>query len=326
MNGYDHMMNTVKAKILENTSFLVIPHEDPDGDTLGSATGLSWALKSLGKEVQLFLPKAPSPMYRWMEDLYRDFVVEAPEKIKPFQVIIVVDCGSTQLIKGSASLLDKATVINVDHHGDNGRYGQINWVDSSYASTTMMIYDLIGSLQVPLTSRMVIPLYTGLVTDTGNFAFSNTNVKVFEMAAQCAAAGVKPYDVYSELFESRPITSLKLLGSALSHIETNPQKNIGWIAVSSEMLKASGALPSETDGIINHLRIIDSLEVALIFRENESGKIKVSLRSKSGIDVNRIAKKFGGGGHPKAAGCTLEQVALADAVKRVVAEVQKELD
>lgn len=320
------MLEAVKARILENASFLVVPHEDPDGDTLGSATGLSQALKSLGKSVQIFLPKPPSPMYLWMADLYQEFAVDALEKIKPHQVIIVVDCGSTQLIKASAPLLKEGSVINIDHHGDNGRYGQINWVDGSYASTTMMIYDLIRSLQVPLTSPIVVPLYAGLVTDTGNFAFSNTNSRVFEMAAQCASFGVTPYEIYSRLFESRPINSLKLLGLALSRIETNPQKNIGWISVGKEMLKEAGALPSETDGIINYLRTIDSLQVALVFRENENGKIKVSLRSKSGIDVNRIAKEFGGGGHPKAAGCTLENSSLDEAVEKVIAAVQKELD
>lgn len=318
-------LEAVKPKILENSSFLIIPHEDPDGDTLGSALGLAWALKALKKEVRIFLPKPPSPMYRWMTELYGDFVVDSSDHLGAYQAIIVVDCGSLQLIKASAPFLGTAEVINIDHHADNARFGAVNWIDPEYAATTMMIFDLVQALEVPLGIEIATALYTGLVTDTGSFAFSNTDTEVFQMATKCTQAGIVPYAIYNKIFESRPLSSLKLLGIALSRIETSPKGSIGWIAVSREMLLEAGALPSETDGLINHLRTIDSVKVALVFRENENGKIKASLRSKSSADANRIAKPFGGGGHPKAAGCTLE-LPLEEAVQQVVSATEKELE
>jgi len=237
-----------------------------------------------------------------------------------FDVVVLTDCPNPDRTEG---LIDAArgaasAVVNVDHHPDNRRYGTINWIDVGAAATGEMVYRLLVQLGVALTPSMATNLFTAVHTDTGSFRYSNVTPETFRIASALTEAGANPAAVSSALYERRAPEALRWLGESLSRVRVSDDGRIAWLAL------PAGLVPErfiEAEELVNYPRSIASVKVGCLLRELGGGRVKVSLRAKGEVDVNRVAARFGGGGHANAAGCTI-QGALDSVTEQVLEAVR----
>lgn len=295
---------------------VIIAHEDPDGDAVGSTLGLARALRQLGKEVW-WIVEPP----RFLRFLPRDDEYHEPiEKLPEDAILVVLDSGDRHRAVGAPV---EGFVINIDHHGSNSRFGQIHIVDPTKAAAAQMVKDLIDALEVEWTEEIATPVLTGLITDTGNFRFGNTTPEVLETAAELVGHGVKLADLTDRL-QWRPPQYFKLMGMVLSTV----QFHFGGLAVSAhvtrQMTEEAGSGEEDSDDFVGVIRYAEGSYVAVFLKERE-GATKVSIRSRAGVSAQNIAVELGGGGHVPAAGATLEGLSIEEAYPVVLAAVEKEL-
>jgi len=295
---------------------VIIAHEDPDGDAVGSTLGLARALRQLGKEVW-WIVEPP----RFLRFLPRDDEYHEPiEKLPEDAILVVLDSGDRHRAVGAPV---EGFVINIDHHGSNSRFGQIHIVDPTKAAAAQMVKDLIDALEVEWTEEIATPVLTGLITDTGNFRFGNTTPEVLETAAELVGHGVKLADLTDRL-QWRPPQYFKLMGMVLSTV----QFHFGGLAVTAhvtkKMTEEAGIGEEDTDDFVGVIRYAEGSYVAILFKEREDGT-KLSIRSRPGVSAQNIAVELGGGGHVPAAGAVLEGLSIEEAYPVVLAAVEKEL-
>ena len=302
-------MNDVQAvaeAIRTHDRFLVVAHENPDGDALGSLLATMLALRSLGKDAVMYLSgEAPPPAeYRFLDlrDVRRALPVDTEER-----VLLAVDCANERRIGESETGVERAQlVVNVDHHHDNSRFGDINLVVDDASSTAEIVRDVLRELGVPLSPEIAEALYVALVTDTGRFQYTNTTPKALRLAAELVDAGANVHDIFRHVYETVQFAKLKLLARALERAQVFE----GGGLVVSYLLKGDfadvGAEEPFSEGIIDHLRAVEGSEMVALIREpprGEGPERRVSLRSSHDeIDVSAVARKLGGGGHRQAAG------------------------
>ncbi len=288
--------------------FVVVTHENPDGDALGSLLATTLTLRRLGRDPVMFLAgKAPIPReYAFMELEKQGLVRELPDDAED-RVLVAVDCAKADRIGPDPAPVDRAKlVVNVDHHHDNTRFGDVNLVVADASSTGEVLRDVIRELGVELDSDLAEPLYIALVTDTGRFQYSNTTPKSLRLAAELVEAGADIHAVFQQVYESVEFAKLKLKARALEHARVLEGGRI----VVSDLLRTDftdvGAPEPYSEGIIDDLRAVDGAELAALIRESprDAGPTRrVSLRaSVDELDVSAIARLFGGGGHRQAAG------------------------
>ncbi len=286
--------------------FLLTTHENPDGDALGSLLAMHSILGALGKDSLMFLAAKEFPLpveYRFLplEEVFHEPPVDIAER-----VVIFLDCGNIDRMPVDFLRTEGIKVLNIDHHHDNTRFGTVNLVDVNASCTAAIVYELAGLLGVPLTPEIASALYVGLVTDTGKFMYQNVDARSHRMAASLIEAGVDVHDTYRRLYERVPLEKLRLVARALEGIEIHDDGALAVTHISKEDYASTGASEVLTEGIVDYLRTIDGVAVAVVVRDQtESGRAahKVSLRSTDGrVDVSEIARKHGGGGHTRAAG------------------------
>ena len=290
--------------------FLVTTHENPDGDALGSMLATALGLRQLGKDAQMVLVgAAPVPReYGFMDltGLLRAVPDDAEER-----VLVCVDCANERRISEDPTLLERApTVLNVDHHHDNSRFGDVALVVAEASSTSEIVRDLFRVIGVEVTPEIAEPLYIGLVTDTGRFQYSNTTPKALRLAAELVEAGADTHQVFQHVYEKVDFAKLKLLARVLDRAQVYE----GGGLVVSYLLRADfdevGAEEPYSEGMIDYLRAVEGARMAAMIREpprDEGPARRVSLRASSDeIDVSAIARASGGGGHPQAAGFSSE--------------------
>jgi phosphoesterase RecJ-like protein len=213
--------------------------------------------------------------------------------------------------------------MNIDHHKGNGRFGDFNWVDEEASSTGEMIYRLLfEGMGLPLNQEAAISLYTAILTDTGCFRFSNTTPQALRIAGSLLEMGLAPEKIASQLYEQRGLGQLHVLGELLSGLQVTQNGKIAWGLITQEMLDRAKISLLETEGFVNYPRSVKGVEVAVIFKEAGSRRYRVSLRSKGGVDVGRVASAFSGGGHHNAAGCTVSGD-LDEVRDRVLDEIER---
>lgn len=301
---------------------LLLGHAHPDGDQIGSLLGLGLALREAGWAPAM---AGPHPVPEPLRFLPRSALFQhwtAPRG--PFDLVVVCDCPDPERTGG---LLEGARgpatqVANIDHHPDNKLYGTVNWVDVGASATGEMVYDLIRVLGLPITPEIATNLFTAIHTDTGSFRYSNASAKAFQTAAELVARGASPALVAGRLYEARRPESVALLGRLLQRIEVSSDGRTAWLAL------PSGSAPEaflEAEDLVVYPRSIDGVKVGILLRGTGDGRVKVSLRGKGEVAVNAIAARFGGGGHPNAAGCTVEGT-LEEAVGKVLSAVSEALD
>ena len=286
-----------------NDDILLIAHVSPDGDTLGSCFALYGALLELGKHAQVVCENPVPAIYRFLP--FSDQLIP-PEQARPAEAVVCVDCADLARTGRSEPLFQSAkTTLNIDHHGTNDRYAEENFVQKAGA-TGELIYNVIASLKITLNKNIASCLYAAITTDTGNFSYSNTTPDTLRIAAELLDTGIDLPLLNRCLFRTVPFHKLKLHSLAVSKTQLFEHGRIGISFVTQEEMLSCGASGEDTEGIIDSIRDIDTVEVAALLRESEDGLIRVSLRGKSSADVSKIATLFGGGGHRLAAGCTLQ--------------------
>jgi bifunctional oligoribonuclease and PAP phosphatase NrnA len=298
----------VVAELRAADKLLLTTHENPDGDALGSLLSMHWILEQLGKDSLMFMSPDEFPLpweYRaWTFD--KRLVGEPPEDVDE-RTIVFLDCGNIDRMPVDFLQGDGLHILNIDHHHDNTRFGTVNLVCSVASSTAEMVWRIAKELDVEITERIADALYTGLVTDTGRFMYENTTPTAHRMAAELIEAGVEPHQVYRRLYEDLPFRRLQLLERALSRVERYDDGAITIAHLVKDDYAATGAFETDSEGVVVHLRSVEGTAVAVLVRdllsEDRNGMRKVSLRATDGsVDVSRIAREFGGGGHPQAAG------------------------
>ncbi|MFA4928917.1 MAG: bifunctional oligoribonuclease/PAP phosphatase NrnA [Patulibacter sp.] len=292
--------------------FVTVTHEHPDGDAIGSLIAATRALRALGKDVVALVAPSDLPLSREYAGLVTVELGSAVPADLEDRIALVLDCGNLDrmVVPG---LLDGPVrprrTVNVDHHHDNTRFADINFVDATASSTVEILWELFQDLGVPLDRETAEALYVGLVTDTGRFMYQNTRQRSHEMAVDLLAAGAQPFPLYRTLFEEVPWSKLALLSRALDHVRIDADAQITFAWLSRRDFAETGADNSESEGIIDHLRTVEGTRVAVLAREisaddpDDPVRTKVSLRSvRDDVDVSAIARAGGGGGHPQAAG------------------------
>jgi phosphoesterase RecJ-like protein len=298
-------LKAIADALRRHDRFLIVTHENPDGDALGSMLAAALALRQLGKDAVMYLPgNTPLPReYAFMplDDLVREPPAEAAER-----VLLAVDCAKAERIGDDAAVSRAPLVLDIDHHHDNTRFGNLNLIVADASSTGEVLRDVFEELGVELTPELAEPLYIALVTDTGRFQYANTTPKALRLAAELVEAGADVHAVFQEVYESVEFAKLKLLARALDRAQVLEGGRI----VVSYLLRTDfadvGASEPYSEGIIDYLRAVEGAELAVLIREqlDEAAHAhKGSLRSSiDELDVSAIARRFGGGGHRQAAG------------------------
>ncbi len=283
---------------------LVANHENPDGDCLGGSLALRLGLQRLGKEVVVASTDGVPVVYRFLPGW--EEVTDRPEGVGSFDVAVAVECGDLERAGHFASVLSSAPVlVNLDHHRDNTGYGHLVWRDPEAASVCEMVYELLEELGVAVDEPVATCLMTGLVTDTGSFRYSSVRPQTFQLAAELVRRGARPDTVYERVYESRPVGAVRLMGLALSRLQLSADGQVAWTTVDEAMLAEAQARWEDTDNIVEALRSIAGVRLALLFKV-EPSRVKVSLRARDGARANQVAALFGGGGHLGAAGFVVQ--------------------
>jgi phosphoesterase RecJ-like protein len=281
--------------------FVLSSHSRPDGDSIGSQLAMAYALRDLGKHVELFnLDPAPPQLmgFPGVTDIRIASAVEGN-----FDASIVMECSD--LARTGVTGLDRAFVINIDHHPGNAAYGQINWFDSTAAACAEMVFDLIRALEVRLSVEIATHIYLAILTDTGSFHFSNITPKTFDICRQLIEAGVDPVRVSRQVFDSNSMGRLKLMAAVLGAMTFDASNRVGILYLDHAMARAAGGTYDDTEGLINQPLTVKEVQAVVFFKQSDGNSYRVSLRSKGDVDVSIIAKEFGGGGHRNAAGCSV---------------------
>jgi phosphoesterase RecJ-like protein len=298
-------LKAIADALRQHDRFLLVTHENPDGDALGSLLATATALRQLGKDAVMYLPgRTPLPSeYGFMPlaDLVREPPDDAAER-----VLVAVDCAKAERIGDEEALSRAPLVLNIDHHHDNTRFGDLDLIVADASSTGEVLRDVFAELQVELTPELAEPLYIALVTDTGRFQYANTTPKALRLAAELVEAGADIHAVFQQVYESVEFAKLKLLARALDRAEVLEGGRI----VVSHLVRTDfgevGAAEPYSEGIIDYLRAVEGAELAVLVREQlneDAPAYKGSLRSSiDELDVSAIARLFGGGGHRQAAG------------------------
>lgn len=297
----DDIIKVLKA----GKKFAVAIHINPDGDAIGSQLAFVRALKKMGKEAIAYM-QAPIPdNYRFLPGSESIKIVDSlPES---FDTLVCLDIPELdRLGKFEESVKGFKRIINIDHHICNARYGIVNISETSASATAELVYHIIKRLDIEIDVEMAVCLYTGIVTDTGSFQYRNTTAEAHRVVADLIENGVRAEKVTREVYEARNLSQVKLLGLTLETMSFSADGRISWLWVTKKMKDLVGSQPNDTEGFVNYARSVKGVEVAVFFEELDDANIKISLRSKiSRVDVNKVAHKFGGGGHPAAAGAVV---------------------
>ncbi|HZO33682.1 MAG TPA: bifunctional oligoribonuclease/PAP phosphatase NrnA [Gaiellaceae bacterium] len=303
-------VRAVADAIRENGAFLTVTHENPDGDALGSLLATTIALRELGKDVVMYLSgTAPTPAeYAFLDltELARELPADTEER-----ALLALDCANESRIAPDRDALDRARlVINVDHHHDNSRFGDVNLVVDDASSTAEIVRDVLAELDVPLSPEIAQALYVALVTDTGRFQYSNTTPKALRLAADLVEAGADVHGIFRLVYESVQFAKLKLLARALERAQLYEGGRIVVSYLRREDFAEVGAEEPYSEGIIDYLRSVEGSEMVALIREpprTDGPARRISLRSsRDEVDVSAIARAAGGGGHRQAAGFSSE--------------------
>lgn len=310
-------MKEIKEKIEQSDNIIIVGHINPDGDTVGAGLALLLGLekKYPNKKIDFVLQDNVPQNIAFLKGSNKIKKTEDVADLN-YDLAIFVDSATIERVGKVAEIVGDIFKINIDHHISNPKYGDINVV-KDISSTSEIMYSILKELDIEITLEIGEAIYLGLVNDTGNFAHSNVTDKTFLVASELMSLGVNNNKIVNDFFKTKSYERMKVLGKALSEMVFVEEKKLMHFYLSFDALRSLNAIKDDTEGIVEELINYSGSEVSLFLREEESGKIKGSLRSKHNIDVNRIAGIFNGGGHIKAAGFTTE-LPPEEIIKKVV--------
>ena len=298
-------MEKIAKVLIEEDYFVIGSHVGPDGDSLGGQLALASFLDQMGKNYCISSSDSKptfSSHYRFLPNI--NSIKEHRECFEP-RVFIALECPTFERLGVNVKLAKNAkTLLNIDHHGDNLKYGTLNWVNADASSVSEMIYNLSALLPVKITKQIALYLYVGIVTDTGRFQYANVKPSTFEVAKKLLELGLDTNYIFKQIYESRSFYSTLLLGEVMAKARFFPKSGLVYSSVNNEDFILHNIDVGETEHFIDFLRAIKGVKVAAIFKEVTPTETKISLRSTDGLDVAKIAEHFNGGGHPAASGYT----------------------
>jgi bifunctional oligoribonuclease and PAP phosphatase NrnA len=306
-NGSSSTRGQALATLRDSEKFLLTTHERPDGDAVGSLAAMQLVMTALGKDAVAFMTADEFPLPYEYRFLHLDNVVTDPPADVGERVLVFLDCGNVDRTPAAALQREGRCILNIDHHHDNTRFGTINHVDPHASCTAEMVWDLMKGLGVDVTQEIAEALYVGVVTDTGRFMYENTGARAHEMAAELIEDGIDVHAIYRRLYEGIPQGKLELLARGLMNVQRFDDGLLTVTHLTLADYESSGADESYSEGVVDHLRAVEGTAVAGLVRDllgNGSSPLrKVSLRATDDrIDVSKIARAQGGGGHRRAAG------------------------
>ncbi|KRQ86993.1 Bifunctional oligoribonuclease and PAP phosphatase NrnA [Caloramator mitchellensis] len=313
------ILNEIGKLISEKCNFAIISHYSPDGDAIGSSLGLYNALKEIGKNVDIFIPDNLPNRFSYLP-LF-DEIKNQKQYKENYECILVLDCGDEDRLGEFVDILKHTDlVINIDHHISNTLYGNINYVDSNASSVGEIIYNLLKLNGYDISKNTACCLYTSIISDTGGFKYSNTTSMTFNIAGDLINTGIDFPEINRILFDTKSVNQIKLLSLVTSTLEMHNDDKLALIYMTRDMLNKSGASEDDASEMVNLARDIETAEVGVFIKEIDDKVFRISLRSKNIVDVRLIAEKFDGGGHVRAAGCTIKGD-FAEVKKRLIDEI-----
>jgi phosphoesterase RecJ-like protein len=299
--GLRNEIDELRALCERHDEILIFGHKDADGDTLGCSLAFAEALRLRSKRVYVVIPPPLPEKYRWMPGF--DEIREEPPVGPEIDLVLFFDAGNMERSGDAVEhIAEHATIVNVDHHPSNSRFGDVNIIDPGAAAVGEMCLDMLQHFGWDVTPTMATNLYTALMTDTGGFRHENTSPRALEVAARLAALGADPSYIATMVYKSRPLTTLKLSGLSIASMHVELGGRLAWAQVTKSMLREAGAVMAEAEGIIDTLNSIAGLDVAIVFKEVGPRLTKISVRSRGAVDSAALCARFGGGGHMRAAG------------------------
>src|SRR5437870_7382954 len=319
------MMSTSKFQdigqiLRDHQRFAILGHVRPDGDALGSQLALALSLQALGKEVRVWNEDGMLEKYSFLPRA--ELLTKPPSTPEDFDVAIALDTAiQNRLGTALVAIRSSKIWINIDHHPSNPGYGDVAHIDSSAPATAEIVFHLIKSQGLPFNHDIAENLYAAISTDTGSFQYPQTSAHTFEIAAELIRAGLDVGRLSQQLYENYPRRRLELLRELLRTMHFERGGRIASFSLSARTAAELGVLPEDNEGLIDHLRAIRGVIVAVFFEELAEGKVRVSMRSKSEkVNVCAICEKFGGGGHVLAAGARVRG-SLAEVERKILEEV-----
>ncbi len=300
----DATFQDVAAALKRGRQFVLTSHVHPDGDALGSCLALAELLDALGKQVTVYNASRVPESYAYLPTISR-VTRRLPAK---FDTAVFLECPDHKRVgdRVDAVLATAETVLNIDHHVSNDRYGTLNYIDRTAAALCEMIHPFFAHFDIPVNTAAAVAIWTSLMTDTGSFRYDNTRPHTLRLAADMMEHGINPAPIYDSVYERRTAAGVRLEGRALAAVQLAADGRIAWVTVPHTWFKETGGTAEDLGGLAETLRGVAGVEVACVLREDRPGKVKVSLRSRSDANVHDVAAQFGGGGHVKASGCTIE--------------------
>ncbi|MHB8139255.1 MAG: DHH family phosphoesterase [Smithellaceae bacterium] len=316
------MIKEILAAISNGKKFLITAHVRLDGDALGSELALYLLLKDLGKEAVIYNQDATPEHYRFLPAA--DHIVHELDHIEKYDVGFILDCSELDRVgKISEEVARIKTLINIDHHVSNGGFCKLRLLDSKASSTGELLYRLMRKMHAKMTKDICTNLYAAILTDTGGFRYSSTHQDTLRAAGDLVQGGADPQWISENIYESDPPAKLLLLSRVLETLTLDMKNKTASLTVTRKHLRDAGAKMENTDGFIDIPRTVKGIDIAMLYTQMGGKQYKLSLRSKGKVNVEIIARKFGGGGHVNAAACLIE--GDIEDIKSQVIEAVKEL-
>jgi len=316
------MIKEIIKVINKEQSFLITAHIRLDGDALGSELALYLMLKDLGKKAVVYNQDSTPAHYRFLpaaQNIVHD--LGDPEQ---YDIAFVLDCSEVERVGDQAEKISKIkNLINIDHHISNGGFCELKLIDAQASSTGELLFRLMQSMHVTMTKDICSNLYAAILTDTGGFRYSSTRREALWAAGTLIENGADPQWISENIYESDPPEKLILLAKTLETLSLDLKRKVSSLVVTQKMLQETGASLDYTDGFVDISRAVQGIEISVLYTQLSSNYFKLSLRSKGSFNVEKVAKKFGGGGHINAAGCQIE--GDIESIKRKVLKAIKEL-
>lgn len=314
------MIREIQTIIEDKKRFLITTHIDPDGDAIGSSFAMHFFLELKDRYSDVYLEDAIPYRYQFLPGPKK---IEREIRPNNYDAIFVIDCGDLKRVGKKHDLLkEHPLLVNIDHHDTNEMFGTINCVDVNASSTAEILFRIFKSFGYQLNYEIAINLYTAILTDTGSFRFQNTNEAAFHICGEMVRLGVSPRFVAEMVYENHPKERFLLLCEVLRTLQITDDGKVGIVVLTNEMYKKTNSNYEHSDGLVEYLREIRGIKVAVLIRELGDGKCKVSMRSKDETDVSIICRRLGGGGHKNAAGCVIagEPEEVREIIKKAIAQ------
>ncbi len=309
----EHILEEIKKA----KKIVILTHENPDGDAIGSSLGMYIALRKMGKEPDIIIPELPR-VYNFLPEIEN---VKKEGQKEPYDLAIALDCATIKMLNGWANYFEDAKVkVTIDHHGTNTMYGDYNYVNPDAPACAQTLISIIQYFGVEIDKKIGTCLLTGIITDTGGFQYQSTTPETFEFAAELLQTGVNVSDIYKRVMNTMTKANFELRKRAIERMEFFKEGKIAFTYVTKEDIEEANAETGDFEGIVEEGRNIEGVEVSIFLRETQKG-FKVSLRSNDYVNVSDVCLLFGGGGHIHAAACTIAQ-SLEQVKEKIVNEVK----